>query len=176
MSRTSNRTLNWFIAIVATVLFFVWAATRIVATVQFNINCKQYLKRAADASTIEMAKEELEKAISFAEEKRLTEGVVSIFLKQPKNDLGYWYRNMVEAYSELDKIPETVTSLEQSNVLMKLRESLTDETETGISVTVPDGISIYPYNPSYFWWGLLSGVICIVMWIAILIKSCYYYL
>ena len=156
-------------AIIATLVFGAWFTVRIVKRVQFDTNCEQYLKRAADANTVETAKGELAKAISYAEENNLTEGVVSIFLHQPKNDVGYWYNNMKEAYAELENLPEDATSLEKTNVLMKLRETLTDEKESGVSVTVPDGISIYPSNVSYFWWGLLSSIFCFGLWIMVLV-------
>lgn len=153
------------LAIIATVVFGAWSVDRIVNAVEFSTNCKQYLKRAADANTIETAKEELAKAISYAETHNLTEGVVSIFLNQPKNDIGYWYKNLTEAYSELENISEDATPLEKTNVLMKLRETLTDEDDNGTSITIPHGISIYPNNVSYFWWGVLSSVVALVMWI-----------
>lgn len=153
------------LAIIATIVFGTWVTVRIVKFVQFNTNCTQYLKRAADANNVETAKEELSKAISYAEENNLTEGVVSIILHQPKNDIGYWYKNMTESYAELENLPEDVTSLEKTNVLMKLRETLTDEKKSGVSVTIPSGISIYPSNVLYFWWGMLSGILCVVLWI-----------
>ena len=138
-------------AIITTIVSCAWSTVRTVKEVQFEINCTQYLKRAADANTVERAKEELEKAISYAEKNNLTEGVVSIFFHQPKNDIGYWYQNMTETYDELENLPEDATSLEKTNVLMKLRETLTDETDSGVSVTIPNGISIYPRNVAYFW-------------------------
>lgn len=155
-------------AIIATIVFGAWSTVRIVKYVQFNLNCTQYLKRAADANTVERAKEELGKAIFYAEKNNLTEGVVSIFLHQPKNDVGYWYQNMIESYDELENLPEDATSLEKTNVLMKLRETLMDETESGVSVTIPNGISIYPRNVAYFWWGLLSPIFCLGLWIMVL--------
>lgn len=151
-------------AIIATLVFFAWATVRIVKSVQFDMNCTQYIKRAADANTVELAKEELAKAISYAEKNNLTEGVVSILFHQPKNDVGYWYKNMTEAYDELENLPEDATSLEKTNVLMKLRESLTDDNKSGVSVTMPKGISIYPRNVAYFLWGLFSIIICLVLW------------
>ena len=75
---------------------------------------------------------------------------------------------MIESYDELENLPEDATSLEKTNVLMKLRETLTDETESGVSVTIPNGISIYPRNVAYFWWGLLSPIFCLVLWIMVL--------
>lgn len=157
-------------AILMTIVFGMWLTVQIIKDVQFDINCTQHIKRAADANTIETAKEELSEAISYAEKNNLTEGTVSIFLNQPKNDIGYWYKNIAEAYTELKNLPENATPLEKTNVLMKLRETLIDE-DSETSVTIPDGISIYPYNVSYFWWGLLSGVFCFGSWVIISITS-----
>ena len=109
------------LAIIFTLAFCAWMTARIVKAVQFDMNCTQYLKRAADANSVELAKKELEKAIYYAEMNNLTEGVTSIFLYQPSNDIGYWYKNMTVAYSELEKLPENATSLEKTNILMKLR-------------------------------------------------------
>lgn len=153
------------LAIVTTVIFCIWGGARIVAGISFDKNCTQYLKRAADANSIEIAKVELGKAISYAESQGLTEGVVSIFLRQPMNDIGYWYTNMVTAYEELENLPEDSTPLEKTNVLMKLRETLTDNNGSGTSVTVPNGISIYPNNAGYFWWSIISSIACLVFWI-----------
>ena len=162
MGKVTKFIVAW--AIIATIVFCAWSTVRIVKFVQFDMNCTQYIKRAADANTVELAKEELAKAISYAEKNNLTEGVVSIFLHQPKNDVGYWYKNMTQSYSELDKLSGNATSLEKSNVLMRLREALTDNNESGVSVTIPDGISIYPKNIVYFWWGVLSFVFCLCFW------------
>ena len=153
------------LAIIATIVFGAWTTVRIVKYVQFDFNCTQYIKRAADANTVELAKEELEKVISYAEENNLTKGTVSVFFHQPKNDVGYWYSNLTESYAELEKLPEDASSLEKTNVLMKLRETLTDENETGVVVTIPDGISIYPNNILYFWWGILSFIFSLLFWV-----------
>ena len=67
----------------------------------------------------------------------LTEGVVSICLHQLRNDIGYRYKNMTEAYSELENLSEGATSLEKTIVLMKLGETLTDEKESEVLVTIP---------------------------------------
>ena len=154
------------LAVVATLAFGAWLTVRIVKDVQFDLNCTQFLKRAANASTIDLAKEDLSKAISYAEKKHLTEGVVSILFHQPKNDVGYWYQNMLQAYSELDNLSENASSLEKSNVLMRVREALTDQTDSGVSVTVPDGIEIYPHNVAYFWWMLISLILSVIFWMA----------
>lgn len=157
------------LAIVSTVIFCIWGGVRIAKSISFDKNCTQYLKRAADANSVEMAKEELGKAISYAESQQLTEGIVSIFLHQPKNDIGYWYSNMVTAYEELENLPENSTPLEKTNVLMKLRETLTDNNSDGTTVTVPNGISIYPNNVGYFWWCIITSITCLLFWIVFMI-------
>ena len=163
MTYTRKRKLLTVLTIIALASFVAFSTVRIVKLVQFETGCTQYIKRAADANTVETAKEELEKAISYAEENNLNDGVVSIFLHQPKNDIGYWYQNMQEAYAELENLPEDTTSLEKTNVLMKLRETLTDEGSEGVEVTFPEGIELYPNNIIYFWWGLISFVSTLVL-------------
>lgn len=152
-------------AIIFTLTFLAWGTVRIVDAVQFNMGCKQYLKRAADANSVEMAKDQLKTAIDYAESEGLTEGIVSIILKQPKNDIGFWYDNMKKSYEELEKVDENTSQLERTNILMKLRESLTDSSEDGTVVTIPDGISIYPNNVAFFWWGLLSFILACAFWL-----------
>lgn len=158
-------TVFFVFAIIFTVLFLAVATVATVKGIVFDMNCTQYIKRAADANTVELAMDELEKAISYAEEEDLTEGIVSIFLHQPQNDIGFWYNNMKEAYSELENLPEDATPLERTNVLMKLRESLTDETDSCIVVTMPSGIELYPYNAMYFWISCISVILAIIFWI-----------
>lgn len=117
----------------------------------FSMGCNQYLKRAADANTVELAKQNLEKSIRYLDAHDLTNGIVSIFLHQPQNDIGFWYSNLTSSMEELSKVNDKATQLEKSNILMKLRETLTDNGENGLSVTCPDGISVYPYNALFFW-------------------------
>ena len=159
------------ISIISTLLFGSWATVRIVKSVQFNFDCQAYLKRAANANTIELAKTELGKAIEYVESNNLTKGVVSVFLKNPANDIGFWYQNMKLAYEELDALPENTSSLEKTNVLMKLRESLTDNDSTGAtSVITPSGITIYPNNMMYFVWSMFSIIAATVFWILFIIS------
>lgn len=134
---------------------------RIVCSVSFGIDCSGYLKRAADANTIEIAQAQLNIAIKYLEEHNLTTGYCSIFLKQPKNDVGFWYNNLKASSKELASIPPTATQLEKTNVLMKLRETLLDQGEC-TSVTSPNGISIYPKNKLFFWLGITFGILALV--------------
>ena len=136
---------------IAIILFLGLMVVETVKDTQFDLHCTQYIKRAADASTVETAKEELAKAISYAEEHGMTEGNTSIIMKQPKNDVGFWYRNMKNAYQELDNLPDDSSALEKTNVLMKVRESLVDQGESSVRVNLPQDISVFPNNALYFW-------------------------
>lgn len=113
---------------------------------QFSMGCKDYLKRAADANTIKTARVELRTALAYMQVNHLTDGHVSIFLKQPKNDIGFWFNNLMESFKELEAVGEGASQLEKSNVLMKLRETILDETESGTKVTYPDWVSAHPHN------------------------------
>lgn len=157
------------LAILCTFVFISWGIVRIVKVVSFDLNCGAYLKRAAEANTVEIAKGELVKALNYMENNNLTEGVVSIFLKNPTNDIGFWYNNIKSANEELNNLTEDATALEKTNVLMKLRESITDRDNGNTAVTVPTGISIYPNNISYFIWGSLALIGTCVFWTFIII-------
>jgi hypothetical protein len=129
------------------VILLTW---RIVCSYGFSIECSGYLKRAADANTVELARLQLDIAIKYIEENNLTNGYCSIFLKQPKNDIRFWYNNLKASAEELASISQTASQLEKTNVLMKLRETLLDHGES-TTITMPDGISIYPNNKMFFW-------------------------
>lgn len=153
------------LAVAFTLVFAAWGAVRIVNAVNFDLNCKAYLKRAADANTVEMAIVELERAIAYADQNKLTDGIVSIFLKNPANDIGFWYNNIKAAHAELESLPPDAAPLEKTNVLMKLRESLTDRNDGNTDVNHPEGISVYPRNTPYFWWCLISAAGLCAFWI-----------
>lgn len=127
-----------------------------VKSVTLKQNCTGYLKRAADANTIETAKEQLQKSIQYLEANNLTTGYTSVLWKTPDEDIGFWYKNLKASENVLSGIDSTASTLERTNVLMKLRETLMDNGEKSDKVTVPDGLSRYPNNGM---WGIL-------MWLA----------
>jgi hypothetical protein len=118
-------------------------------SIQFDRNCTGYLKQAADASNASTASEKLDKAIKYAESNGLTHGYTSIFYTTPDDDVGYWYKNLKNTSSNLKNVDKT-NGLEQSNELIKLRETLMDSGEDGENITVPNGISVHPHNLAYF--------------------------
>jgi hypothetical protein len=157
-----KKTLYLFIAIISALIFLTWGGFRIVNNVQFDRNCEGFLKRSADANTIEIAKQQLKIAVDYCEDAGLTSGYTSIWYTTPDEEVGFWYQNLKSSLAGLYKIPADANDLLTSNVLMKLRETLLDDTDTGTSVTCPSGISIYPYNTAYMWWGIISGLLTIL--------------
>ena len=127
----------------------------VVKSIQFNQQCAGYLKQAADANTAELALERLNRAIDYVEKNELTDGYTSVLWKTEDENIGYWYQNLKACQSELGNCLDA-SQLEQSNVLMKVRESLTDNGEKGTVLTVPPGISRYPFNAGLGWARLFS--------------------
>ena len=127
--------------------------------IDFKQNCSGRLERAANANTVELAVKELNAAIEYAEAKSYTAGYTSIIYKTPDEDVEYWYNNLCASRQELLNLPNSSSTLEKTNTLMKLRETLTDTGEHGSYVIYPEGLQFYPHN---FLWGILRWFI----WIA----------
>lgn len=145
--------------ILAIIMFVVpcipWTIS-IVKGIQFTANCGDYLKLAADANSIDMAERHLSTAITYLEDNNLTSGYTKIFVYYPKNDLGLWYENLKTAQTQLQEMQATdYTELDQSNMLMKLRETILDEDGT---LTHPIGISLIPNYALMFWLNMLLWI------------------
>lgn len=122
----------------------------IVKSVQFDRNCLAYLRLAADANSVDIAEKHLTSALDYLEANGLTEGKTHILISSPTNDLGIWYENLKSAQTQLRELKEKeeLTEMEESNALMKLRETLLDAQGC---VTHPDNISLYPNHKPLFW-------------------------
>lgn len=129
--------------------FFSWIPS-IVNSIEFSANCGNYLELSADANSIEIAEKQLSKAIDYLEANNLTSGYTKIFVYYPKNDIGMWYDNLKSAQTQLRDMLEQgeFTELEESNMLMKLRETILNDSG---SLTHPTGISLYPNYTVMFW-------------------------
>ena len=133
------------IAFLICVISLISPIITIVRGIEFDQNCGGYLKQTADANSVELAIERLEKAISYVEAKDLTTGYTSILWKTESDNIGFWYENLLTCRDELNDCINS-SQFEKTNVLMKVRESLTDNGEKGTTLTVPNGISRYPNN------------------------------
>ena len=81
-----------------------WGVIAAYSAITFNINCAGHLKRAADASTIELAQSELEFALTYLEKKEMTSGSTALFWTTPSLDVGFWYKNLKASHDELTKV------------------------------------------------------------------------
>ncbi|MBU1706175.1 hypothetical protein KKG19_05640 [Patescibacteria group bacterium] len=134
-----------------------WAGLRIYNSIVYGIDCGGHIKRAANANTIALATQEMKTVITYLEAKEMTKGYTSVLYRTPDEDIGFWYQNLKASLGELEKTTPQTTQLERSNVLIKLRETLLDHGQS-VSVTQPSGISIYPNNVAYAWFGWLGLV------------------
>jgi hypothetical protein len=132
--------------------------------VSFNRNCGGHLKRAADANTIELAQQELSIAVAYLEANRMTTGYTSVIYTTPDEDVGFWHQNLRGALDQLNDLVKkpALSPLEQSNVLMKLRQTLLDHGQHGEHVTMPSGISLFPNNGVWALSWAISVVIAII--------------
>lgn len=155
-----NRHLGIFLFLIG----FITPIIMVVKSIQFNQDCGGYLKQAADANSVELAIERLDIAIDYAEKNNLTNGYTSVLWKTEDDNVGFWYKNLKTCRDELSSCLES-SQFEKTNVLMKVRESLTDDSgENGTTITLPGGISRYPNN-------LLFGVFSWISLFLIIIGS-----
>lgn len=133
------------LGVVMLALTLVFIGVPIVKKIQFNIGCGGYLKSAADAPTIELAKAELDTAINYLEEKGKIQGYSHLVIKNRQADVGYWYKRLKVARQDLDKVDEEDDEAAKET-LRVLRESLTDTGESGTVVTTPPHIAIFPHQ------------------------------
>lgn len=141
----------------------------IVKSIQFSANCTNYLELSAEANSIVLAERHLTTAIDYLERNEITSGQARFFVKYPKNDIGLWYENLKTAQSQLQKMiaDGDYNELEQSNMLMKLRETLLDEE----CVVLPLCVSLSPNGTLLLWLNLtmwlvwiLGGFMCWWTW------------
>ena len=154
------------ICLVIAVLIFIGTMYQYII---FERNCSGHLKNAACANNVELAAKELNKALNYIEKNDLTHGYTSILYKTPDEDIGFWYSNIKLSYNELISVSNETTSLEKSNILLKLRETLIDEVDGTTIVTYPDGIQKYPNN-------VLYNILLVIAYIFVILSMWYFIL
>lgn len=141
-----------------------------VMNIHFDRTVEGKLKQAADANTIKLARQKRSEAVEGIESGGKTSGRSHILYYTPAADVGFWYENLSDALAELKRFPEEADSLTTSNQLMKLRETILDESGSGApTVTVPNNIVTYPHQ---VWWAIVP-LLCIG-WIVIVVVTAFY--
>ena len=144
------------LCIISVVSFLSWAGARIYKYATFQEKIGGYLQNYVESGDMETAEQNLSEAINVLEEQGLTQGQISIFWKDQNCNIGLWYNNLSESRKALTNSLQE-SKFNQSIILEKQRDGLKGGTKNS-SVRVPDGISIYPNNKLFFWWGILSFV------------------
>ena len=164
--------MKYFIASLLIVLGLITPVSCTVKTIQFKQDCAGYLKQAADANTVAIALDRVTKALDYIERNRLTKGYTSVLWTTEDENIGFWYENVKACKSELEACLNS-SQLEQTNVLMKVRESLMD----GKELTIPNGISRYPNNAVWMIFGWLSSLLIVggIIWILCLCGDEWFY-
>lgn len=150
-----------FISIIVFMLALISPILTTIKSIQFDQKCSGYLKQAADANSVELAERQLNLAIDYIEQHELTSGYTSVLWNTEDENIEYWYNNLKQCQKELAATKDNST-LENTNVLMKLRESLTDVDQNGTTLTIPYGISRYPNNLLYGILNIISGIVFIL--------------
>ncbi|OGZ72000.1 MAG: hypothetical protein A2908_00980 [Candidatus Staskawiczbacteria bacterium RIFCSPLOWO2_01_FULL_38_12b] len=164
------------IRLLATILLLplpLWIGIRVYRAVVFKIECSGHIKRAADANTTELASQEMKVVVDYLEQHSMTSGYTSVLYRTPDEDVGFWYINLKSSLEELKKVKTGTSQLERSNLLLKLRQTLLDQKEMGESVTTPKGISIFPHNTAFAFFGIFGHgafALGILLWASPLFK------
>ena len=164
------RNLNFGVIVLVLLLGAITPTITAVKSIKFKQQCAGYLKQAADANTPEIALDRVTLALDYMEKNHLTEGYTSVVWRTEDENIGFWYKNVKACQEELAKCLDG-TQLEKSNVLMKVRESLTDNGEDGTTLTVPPGISRYPQNALFGVLNTISGILLLLSFFQYHLKS-----
>lgn len=164
------KTLLIILCVLCTLIPCVVYGVAIVKTIQMEANCISYFQMAADANSVKLAEKHLTSGITYLEQNNLTEGNTKIIIYKPTVDIGFWYENLKSAQVQLQELSanEELTELEESNALMKLRETLLDSDGC---VTYPEMLSFYPNHIGWFWTMLFIWA----SWIGAFVFGCLVY-
>lgn len=144
------------------ILSLILIGLHVLQAIEFSQNCSGYIKQAADANTVELAISRLDKAIEYVERENLTTGYTSVIYRTESDNVEFWYHNLLACRTELEDGKDG-TQLEKTNLLLKIRESLTDSRDGQTVVTMPTGIARYPNN---LFWGIMLSIGLILAFIS----------
>ncbi|MFC3813303.1 hypothetical protein [Lacihabitans lacunae] len=118
------------------------------------------LTKAVNASTKEIASEELTKTLTYLKSKKLTKGFTSIMWKTKNEDIGYWYENLEASKRKLQP-QKSANRLENTLALKKLNEAIMD-TGKKTRPIVPEGLAVYPNNKQWAFLMTIATLMAII--------------
>lgn len=176
MRRTHEQPIGGPVALtlVGVLAFLVWLVVIIVAGIQYDRRIGGHLELASIANQPATAIEELKLAIQGMDADGITcnqprQCYTSVLYTEPDEDVGFWRQNIEQTLADLEALPPDADHLKVSNTLLKVRETLTTEGKDGSSINDPSGISLYPNNRAFAWWGwgsfsLACLAFCTILW------------
>lgn len=150
-----------FLCVVCIIVPFIVYGVAIAKDIRMDSNCISYFTMAADANSVSIAEKHLTSGIKYLEDNNLTNGNTKLLVYKPIHDIGLWYENLKSAQTQLQELnaKEDLTELEESNALMKLRETLLDSDGY---VTNPQMIAYYPNHVGWLW----AMILIWLLWVA----------
>ena len=162
-----------FICVICIIIPLITYSIGISKNITMSTNCIDFFELAADANSVELAEKHLTKGIEYLESHNLTSGFTKFIVYKPTNDIGIWYENLKSAQAQLQELKqkEDLTELEESNALMKLRETLLNSDG---AVSHPQYISFYPNSTLWAWSLMLVWILLFIAFFAGLMICDYY--
>lgn len=111
--------------------------------------------RAMYARDVPVATREIRQAIAYLESEGLTTGYTWRVRPTENENIGTWYRWLIEIEHDFEQFPANATQIEQAIFLTRMRDRLIGEQG---HVRQPRGMGTYPRNEIFAVWFLLSGI------------------
>jgi hypothetical protein len=122
--------------------------------IPFDNSVNNKLKVISDAPTVEKAITGLDEVATALEQRGMTKGDTSLFWEDPRNDVATFYNDYIIGSRDSLKASVGKDELTKTNTLLRVQKTLIDPgagSTGGVTVTMPSGLWIYPYNKQYFW-------------------------
>lgn len=146
-----------FIGALGAISFLAFGATRIVAYVEFGIECGDYIVQAASSPNPAIAADKISAALAYADAHGMTSDNTGIIFSYPTYDVGFWHQRLVDSRMILNQLQPNDSPLETSNTMIRVHETLVHGGKEGETEEAPDGISVFPHNVAFAVWGWTSS-------------------
>lgn len=166
MKITKNMLFGFLFAI-SLISLVAWGITRACRGIAFYNDIEGYLKNYERAGSVKRAEESLSAALEALEARGLTKGQISVFFQNPEENITLWYDNLKESREVLREALKK-DAFEQASILRDQKVAWDNNADY-----IPLGISIYPYNRAFFWWGTPSIIATVCFLIVLLMLDEY---
>lgn len=148
-----------------------WLSVRAYLGLYFTAEVDPHLRRAATAVNLEMALTALNQTNQALDAWGMCLDykagakcyTTAVFTPTPEESIGEWRLKLDAIQQELLEIaagtPSPETQQRTKIALIRMYQVLLSQGSEGASSVSPGGISAYPNNTLFWWWGLLSGVL-----------------